>query len=205
MSPDCSRCSISRSSCSHRAALRRAVGRPGAVVGDPGHQFLHGCPGVLVRDGEPRFGRTGGPTGQRQHAHVPRCVRRRNSGLHGTRSTHVAPLAVGFAALWVDRGWLTRRRLAIAGVLASLVVLSVLIVAWRRTLPGFQNFTLRSPSLGSVELTVRTAAESALLLGLLVGSSRPARRTGTSVEGGVDSSPLDDARRVPLHVRNARS
>jgi hypothetical protein len=56
----------------------------------------------------------------------------------------------------------------IVGALITLVTLAALIVAWRRTLPGFQNFTLKSPSLASVEFTARSAAESAVLLGLLI-------------------------------------
>jgi hypothetical protein len=80
----------------------------------------------------------------------------------------VAPLAVGFTALWSGRGWDARRHHQIVSALAGLVTLAAVIVAWRRTLPGFENFTLAAPTVDSVDATARSAVESALLLGLLV-------------------------------------
>jgi hypothetical protein len=80
----------------------------------------------------------------------------------------VVPLAVGLTALWAGRGWDARRHHQIVSALAGLVTLAAVVVAWRRTLPGFENFTLEAPTLDSVDVTARRAVESALLLGLLV-------------------------------------
>ncbi len=79
----------------------------------------------------------------------------------------VAPIAVGLTALWTMG---RERRPPRAAVLAfiGLIVVAPLFVAWRRTLPGFQNFSLESPSFDSIDLTTRRAVEYTLLLGLLV-------------------------------------
>ena len=80
----------------------------------------------------------------------------------------VAPVAVGLAAYWVARPARSPSRRGIAVALGGLIALAVLIFAWRRSLPGFDDLSPRLPNAASLESTARRFEESALFLGLLV-------------------------------------
>jgi len=79
----------------------------------------------------------------------------------------VAPLAVVLVAIW-SAG--PQRRAVITGIvaLAVLLVLSALLFAWRRSLPDFAPSNPQRPTIASIKAAVSYAAQSAVLVGLLV-------------------------------------
>jgi 4-amino-4-deoxy-L-arabinose transferase-like glycosyltransferase len=79
----------------------------------------------------------------------------------------VAPLAVILSAMLVERR--SRPGLVRAGfTLLGVLILAVVFLRWRGSLPGFQSLTPLRPHLSSIKATASEGLQSAVLVGLLV-------------------------------------